>query len=122
MDNKTIRFIVSFTLNALIILAGIYLIFVMGNKAYSFGHHIFNEASVTSQADARQVEITLTGSEKSGDIAKILYDKGLVKDETIVHLQIVLSDYKGDFKAGTYQLDTSMKPTEMFEIMSKEQE
>ena len=51
-----------------------------------------------------------------------LYDKGLVKDETIAHLQIVLSDYKGDFKAGTYQLDTSMKPTEMFEIMSKEQE
>ena len=73
MDNKTIRFIVSFTLNALIILAGIYLIFVMGNKAYSFGHNIFNEESVTSQADARQVEITLTGSEKSGDIAKILY-------------------------------------------------
>ena len=66
MDNKTIRFIVSFTLNALIILAGIYLIFVMGNKAYSFGHNIFNEESVTSQADARQVEITLTGSEKSG--------------------------------------------------------
>ena len=122
MDNETIRFIVSFTLNALIILAGIYLIFVMGNKAYSFGHNIFNEESVTSQADARQVEITLTGFEKSGDIAKILYDKGLVKDETIAHLQIVLSDYKGDFKAGTYQLDTSMKPTEMFEIMSKEQE
>mgnify|MGYP000214801095 CR=1 FL=1 len=119
MDNKTIRLIISITLNAVIILAGVYLIFTAGNKAYSFGHNIFNEEAVTTQADAREVSVTVTASDTSKSIAKILYNKGLVKDETIAYLQIVLSDYKDKFQAGTYELDTSMKPSEMFEIMCK---
>lgn len=119
MDNKTIRLIISITLNAVIILAGVYLIFTAGNKAYSFGHNIFNEEAVTTQADAREVSVTVTASDTSKSIAKTLYNKGLVKDETIAYLQIVLSDYKDKFQAGTYELDTSMKPSEMFEIMCK---
>lgn len=119
MDNKTIRLIISITLNAIIILAGVYIIFTAGNKAYSFGHNIFNEEAVTTQADAREVEVTITGSDTSKSIARTLYNKGLVKDETIAYLQIILSDYKDEFQAGTYQLDTSMKPSEMFEIMCK---
>lgn len=119
MDNKTIRLIISITLNAVIILAGVYLIFTAGNKAYSFGHNIFNEEAVTTQADAREVSVTVTASDTSKSIAKTLYNKGLVKDETIAYLQIILSDYKDKFQAGTYELDTSMKPSEMFEIMCK---
>ncbi len=119
MDNKTIRLIISITLNAVIILAGVYLIFTAGNKAYSFGHNIFNEEAVTTQADAREVSVTVTSSDTSKSIAKTLYNKGLVKDETIAYLQIILSDYKDKFQAGTYELDTSMKPSEMFEIMCK---
>lgn len=119
MDNKTIRLIISITLNAVIILAGVYLIFTAGNKAYSFGHNIFNEEAVTTQANAREVSVTVTASDTSKSIAKTLYNKGLVKDETIAYLQIILSDYKDKFQAGTYELDTSMKPSEMFEIMCK---
>lgn len=119
MDNKTIRLIISITLNAVIILAGVYIIFTAGNKAYSFGHNIFNEEAVTTQADAREVQVTVTASDTSKSISKTLYNKGLVKDETIVYLQIILSDYKDKFQAGTYKLDTSMKPSEMFEIMCK---
>ena len=119
MDNKTIRLIISITLNAVIILAGVYLIFTAGNKAYSFGHNIFNEEAVTTQANAREVSVTVTSSDTSKSIAKTLYNKGLVKDETIAYLQIILSDYKDKFQAGTYELDTSMKPSEMFEIMCK---
>lgn len=119
MDNKTIRLIISITLNAVIILVGVYIIFTAGNKAYSFGHNIFNEEAVTTQANAREVSVTVTASDTSKSIAKTLYNKGLVKDETIAYLQIVLSDYKDKFQAGTYELDTSMKPSEMFEIMCK---
>lgn len=119
MDNKTIRLIISITLNAVIILAGVYLIFTAGNKAYSFGHNIFNEEAVTTQANAREVSVTVTASDTSKSIAKTLYNKGLVKDETIAYLQIILSDYKDKFQAGTYELDTSMKPSEMFKIMCK---
>jgi UPF0755 protein len=117
MDNKSIRLIISITLNALIIIAGVYIIFAAGNKAYSFGHNIFNEEAVSSAEDARQVEITIATNETSKSVAKALYAKGLVKDETIAYLQIMLSDYKDKFKPGTYLLDTSMTPSEMFAVM-----
>lgn len=122
MDNKIIRLIISITLNAVIILAGVYIIFSAGNKAYTFGHNIFNEESVTTQEYAREAEVTITDADTSKSIAKTLYNKGLVNDEVIAYLQIVLSDYKDEFKAGTYQLDTSMKPSEMFEIMCSSKE
>ncbi len=121
MDNKTIRLVISITLNAIIIIAGIYIIFTAGNKAYTFGHNIFNEEAVSSAQDAREVEITIASNENSRSIAKALYNKGLVKDETVAYLQIILSDYKDHFKAGTYLLDTSMKPSEMFAVMCAEE-
>ena len=43
MSNKSIRMLVSVSLNVLIIVLGIYLVFFMGSKAYSFGEKIFNE-------------------------------------------------------------------------------
>jgi UPF0755 protein len=122
MDNKTVRLIISITLNALIIIAGVYIIFTAGNKAYSFGHNIFNEEAVSTAEDARQVEITVATNENARSIAKALYNKGLVKDETVAYLQIMLSEYKDDFKAGTYLLDTSMTPSEMFAVMCAEQD
>lgn len=122
MSNKSIRLIISVTLNAIIILAGVYIIFTAGNKAYTFGHSIFNEESVTTQENAREVEVTITSADTSKEIAAILYNKGLVKDKTIAYLQIVLSDYRDEFQAGTYTLDTSMKPSDMFAIMCGTQE
>ena len=48
MSNKSIRMLVSVSLNVLIIVLGIYLVFFMGSKAYSFGEKIFNEQAVDS--------------------------------------------------------------------------
>ena len=55
MSNKSIRMLVSVSLNVLIIVLGIYLVFFMGSKAYSFGEKIFNEQSVDSDDNARTV-------------------------------------------------------------------
>ena len=53
MSNKSIRMLVSVSLNVLIIVLGIYLVFFMGSKAYSFGEKIFNEQAVDSDDNAR---------------------------------------------------------------------
>ena len=60
MSNKSIRMLVSVSLNVLIIVLGIYLVFFMGSKAYSFGEKIFNEQAVDSDDNARTVEVTIT--------------------------------------------------------------
>ena len=118
MSNKSIRMLVSVSLNVLIIVLGIYLVFFMGSKAYSFGEKIFNEQAVDSDDNARTVEVTITTDIQAKKLAGMLYDKGLVKDKTCFYYQIILSDYKDKFVGGTYTLNTAMTPTEMMKVLS----
>ena len=48
----------------------------------------------------------------------IAIEKGLISDEKIFYFQVKLSDYKDKFKAGTYSLNTGMKPTDMMKILA----
>ena len=111
MSNKSIRMLISVSLNVLII--------VFGSKAYTFGEKIFNEQSVDSQDNARTVEVTITSDVQAKKLAGMLYDKGLVSDKTIAYFQIQFSDYKDKFVGGTYELNTGMTPTEIMEVLSQ---
>ena len=113
MSNKSIRMLVSVSLNVLIIVLGIYLVFFMGSKAYSFGEKIFNEQAVDSDDNARTVEV------QAKKLAGMLYDKGLVHDKTIAYFQIQFSDYKDKFIGGTYELNTGMTPTEIMQVLAQ---
>lgn len=119
MSNKSIRMLISVSLNVLIIVLGIYIVFVFGSKAYTFGEKIFNEQSVDSQDNARTVEVTITSDVQAKKLAGMLYDKGLVPDKTIAYFQIQFSDYKDKFVGGTYELNTGMTPTEIMEVLSQ---
>lgn len=118
MKNKNTRMIISLMLNLVLVVVGIYIVFAVGTKAYSFGHMIFDEQAINTVTEAREVEVTITDGISARKLAELLYDKGLVKDETITFFQIQLSDYKDELKAGTYTLSTAMTPTEMFEVMA----
>ena len=117
MSNKSIRMLISVSLNVLIIVLGIYLVFIAGSRAYSFGEKVFNEQSVDSEA--RTVEITITTDIQPKKLAELLYDKGLVSDKTIAFFQIQFSDYKGKFIGGTYEVNTGMTPTDIMEVLSQ---
>ena len=113
MSNKSIRMLVSVSLNVLIIVLGIYLVFFMGSKAYSFGEKIFNEQAVDSDDNARTVEVTITTDIQAKKLAGMLYDK------TIAYFQIQFSDYKDKFIGGTYELNTGMTPTEIMQVLAQ---
>lgn len=119
MSNKSIRMLVSVSLNVLIIVLGIYLVFFMGSKAYSFGEKIFNEQAVDSDDNARTVEVTITTDIQAKKLAGMLYDKGLVHDKTIAYFQIQFSDYKDKSIGGTYELNTGMTPTEIMQVLAQ---
>lgn len=117
MKNKNVRLILSISLNLIIVIAGVFVIFTAGSKAYTFGHNIFDEESVDTPEYAREVELTITDQISAKQLAAQVCDKGLAKDKTIFYFQIILSDYKDKFVGGTYTLNTAMKPTEMLEKM-----
>jgi len=118
MSNKSVRLLITISLNALIIVLGIYIIFVAGTKAYTFGEKIFNEQAVDSEGSARQVEVTITTDISAKKLATLLYDKGLVQDKTVAYFQIQFSDYKDKFVGGTYELNTGMKPTQIMQTLA----
>ena len=95
MNNKRIRMIADISSNIIVLIIGIVIILTAGSKAYSFGHNIFYEESLTDELSAREAEVTIKDGITDKQLAKLLYSKGLVKDEMICYLQIKLSDYKG---------------------------
>lgn len=118
MNKKSIRMILGVSLNVILIAAGIYIIFTAGSKAYTFGHNIFDEEAVTSVEYAKETDVTITDGISAKQLAKIIYDKGLVKDKSIFYYQVVLSDYNNKFVGGTYTLNTAMTPTEMLQVLT----
>ena len=101
MNNKSIRMIVSISLNALFIAIAVIVVVTVGTKAYTFGNKIFNERAVDTVDNAKVVDVTI-----SSGVSAVFY------------FQVKLSDYKDKFKDGTYSLNTSMKPTDMMKVLS----
>lgn len=118
MNNKSIRMIVSISLNALFIAVAVVIVVTVGTKAYTFGNKIFNETAVDTVENARTVEVTISSGVSAKNLASQLYDKGIIEDKTLFYFQVKLSDYKDKFKDGTYSLNTSMKPTDIMKILS----
>ena len=123
MKNKSVRVILSMLLNICIVTVGVFIIYAAGSRAYTFGHNIFDEEAVSSEAqareteNARQVEITISDNISAKQLSSMLYQKGLCKDKTIMYFQIMLSDYNKKFVGGTYTLNSGMKPSDMFKVM-----
>ena len=120
MNNKNVRVVLGVSFNIVLVIVGAIIIFAAGSKAYTFGHNIFNEESVDTEENARQVEVVISDGISAKQLSSILYDKGLCRDKTIMYFQIVLSDYNNNFVGCTYTLDTAMKPSEMMEIMCQD--
>ena len=117
MKNKSVRVILSMLLNICIVTVGVFIIYAAGSRAYTFGHNIFDEEAVSSEAQARETQVTISDGITSKQLAKLLYEKGLCKDKTIMYFQIMLSDYNKKFVGGTYTLNSGMKPSDMFKVM-----
>lgn len=119
MDDKKVRLAVSILLNIVVVIVGAGVIFIAGSKAYTFGHNIFDEQAVDTKENARETEITVPENVSAKELARIIYEKGLAEDETIFYFQIKLSEYDNQFVAGTYTLNTAMKPSEIMKKLSE---
>ena len=51
-------------------------------------------------------------------LSKVLEENGLIEDANVFVIQMKMADFGETVKAGTYELSTSMPPSEMFKILS----
>lgn len=103
------------TLIFVIVAMGLYFV---GRTAFSFGKDIFDEKSMTSKIDARDVEITIPADYTTEGVAELLKAAGLIEDAVLFQAQTRLSDYYKKFTPGTYTLNTGMTPSEILAAIS----
>lgn len=103
------------TLIFVIVAMGLYFV---GRTAFSFGREIFDEKSMTSKLDARDVEITIPADYTTEGVAELLKAAGLIEDARLFQAQTMLSDYYKKFTPGTYTLNTGMTPSEILAAIS----
>lgn len=90
-------------------------------EAYEFGFSVFTEEAI-APAPGRDVSFSFTEDKSKMDIAKMLEDKGLVRDYKLAFVQIYASEYKDSIEPGIYTLNTSMTTEEMMAAMSPKEE
>ncbi len=66
--------------------------------------------------------MTLDEGMSGRELAEILKEKGLIRDENVFYIQLLLSDDKDRLKKGSYLLNTSQTADEMLKILSQEAE
>jgi UPF0755 protein len=93
----------------------IMVVFRLAIYAYDFGFQIFADQPVSS-GDGRTVSVVVSDDLSDMELAKLLEQKGLVKDANVFFVQLKLSD--DDVVSGVYELNTAMTASEMLSAMS----
>lgn len=110
--------IIKIAVAAVIIVA----VFRLAVYAYDFGFQVFADAPL-SEGEGRTVSVVISEGLGNRELAKMLEQKGLVKDANVFYIYDLLSDYrKKDLKPGTYELSTAMNTEEMLEILCGDEE
>ncbi len=118
MDVKQFLGAVSATIIKIVVAAvSIVAVFRLAVYAYDFGFQVFADVPL-SEGEGRTVSVVISEGLGNRELAKMLEQKGLVKDANVFYIYDLLSDYrKKELKPGTYELSTAMNAEEMLEIL-----
>ncbi len=103
-------------IRAVILVVLAILLWKLGGKAYEFGFRIFTEPPM-SEAPGRDIQVTVSKSDGTKEVAKMLKEKGLIRDTTLFRIQEKVSMYDGKIHPGIFTLNTSMTAEEMFAVL-----
>ena len=123
MDVKQFLGAVSATIIKIVVAAVIIVaVFRLAVYAYDFGFQVFADAPL-SEGEGRTVSVVISEGLENRELAKMLEQKGLVKDANVFYIYDLLSDYrKKELKPGTYELSTPMNAEEILKILCADEE
>ena len=88
-------------------------------EAYRFGHDIFYDQAVDAKP-GKEVVVTITEGMEAKDVAKVLYNKGLINNKLAYSLQAKFFNYS--VKVGTYTLSTSQTIRQILQAINSGEE
>ena len=96
--------------------AAIIIVFKLAVAAYDFGFNLFADIPM-DEGEGRTVSVVISENQDTMDIAKMLEEKGLIRDAKMFFVQEKLSDYKDQTVSGTYEMNTAMSIEEMLAVL-----
>lgn len=114
--NRITGTIISVSIRLIILSLVILLLYEGITRGYAFGYEIFNTSAVSNPPGAvKIVEIRDTDPKA---VATQLKNKGLIANEIIFVIQAKFYEYT--IHMGRYELNTSMTPKDILQIMNEE--
>lgn len=116
--NKATMTIISVAVRFIIVALVLFLVLKGGMFAYNFGYSVLMDEAAAGAAEGRSVQVTLLEGSNAKDIGEQLESLGVIEDANIFYIQSLFAGNSKDLKGGKYTLNTSMKPSEIMEILS----
>ncbi len=110
---KLIKFIKAL----IVVVAAVMLVMIVKDYIKDYKADYNKEYKGTYHREGTEVVVNVPEGSGIKDVAKILYEKGLIKYRNAFVDRYQESEYSGKLKAGTYTLNTGMNTLEMIEVM-----
>lgn len=90
----------------------------LGQTTYHYTHAVFSDGAYEAAPGTTAV-VKIPKDISVKDLAEILEENGLIEDATVFRYQMKMSDFGDTVKAGEYELNSSMAPSEIAKILSE---
>lgn len=80
---------------------------------------LYNQIKAIPAGASQAVSIVVKNGMSSNDIAKLLYQKGLIKSEFLFHVAVRLKGMENSLQAGEYLIPTEMTVPQMISMLAK---
>ena len=114
---KAVMRVASICLKVIVFIVIILGIVSLGQTTYRYTHAVFSDAALEEEP-GKLVRVKIPEDVNGKQLAKVLEENGLIEDANVFVIQMKMADFGETVKAGTYELSTSMPPSEMFKILS----
>lgn len=118
---KVVLKIISISCSVMVFILLVFALYRCGQRAYDFGYRVFTEKAVSLPDEGKDKVVSVKEGMGAKELGELLEKKGLIRDAGLFVLQLKLSAYADQLKAGTYTLSTSMTAQEMIQVMSAEE-
>ncbi|MCD7708424.1 MAG: aminodeoxychorismate lyase [Clostridiales bacterium] len=119
--NKALFRFIKIAFIVMVILIVVYAIMAVCRVSYDYGYRLFTESAVDEEP-GKEVVVQIRDGMSGMDIAKLLEQKGLVRDSKLFFLQLALSGEKSDIVPGVYVLSTAEDPDEIITSLTETEE
>lgn len=114
-----IRILLNTLLGSLILVIGVWICHKTTLSAYTYTENIIeSEAKRIASNDVTQMNLTVTNSSTLDDIAKALYEGGLITDANYFKFEAKLEKQTTDFIPGDYAISSNMSTTEILNVLT----